>query len=105
MLHVLARHKVEDYSAWKRTFDAAADLRRKSGEQSFLILHPNGDPNDLVLLFEWDTAVNARKFMESKELRQAMQESGVIGTPAIELLEKADSGALRDLEMTAKSGK
>jgi len=94
MLQVLVKHKVNDFAAWKSAFDNFADFRKKSGEKSFQILHPSNDHNDLTLLFGWDTEENARKFMESGELKHAMQEAGVSGAPKIEFLSEAAKGSL-----------
>ncbi len=92
MSQVLVNHKVNDYTVWKEVFDGFSDFRKKSGEKSFLIMHPNGQPNDLTLLFEWDTAENARKFMDSGELKSAMQKGGVSGAPDIQFFDEAAHG-------------
>jgi heme-degrading monooxygenase HmoA len=34
------------------------------------------DPNDLFILFEWDKKENAKKFMESEDLKKAMKRGG-----------------------------
>ena len=48
------------------------------------------DPNTVTLVMEWDTAENARKFMENPALREVMQKAGVVGMPAVRaILERA----------------
>lgn len=42
-------------------------------------LQPADDPNSVALLMEWDSLDDAQKFAQSQELREAMQQSGVIG--------------------------
>ena len=73
MPHVLIRHKVEDYTKWKAVFDAHKAMRKAGGEKTYHIFHAASDPNNLVLLFEWNSLDNARRFLESQELRQAMR--------------------------------
>jgi heme-degrading monooxygenase HmoA len=95
MAHVfVVHHKVKDYAAWKKGFDGASGIRRAGGEKSWQIFHPAGDPNDLTLLFEWDSLENAHAYFASPELRQAMKAAGVIGAPDISFLEEVDQGTL-----------
>lgn len=92
MSHVIVTHKVKDYAAWKSVFDTFADFRKSSGEKSYHILHPGNDTNNLTLLFEWDNAKNAEKFMASTELKSAMQRAGVAEAPKIQILNEAAKG-------------
>ncbi|MCH9028462.1 MAG: antibiotic biosynthesis monooxygenase [Bacteroidetes bacterium] len=92
MAHLFVRHKVADYDAWKAAFDSFEETRKASGEKSFQILHPDNEPNDLVLLFEWDNLANARNFMASEELKTRMQEGGVIEEPQIQFLNEVAKG-------------
>jgi quinol monooxygenase YgiN len=82
------RHKVEDYTTWKAHFDAHVDMRKAAGEKSYHIFHLEGDPNDLVLLFEWDSLENFRRYSQSEELREAMKESSVVSEPQMLYLEE-----------------
>lgn len=91
MVHVLVRHKVVDAPRWKAAFDSHVLDRRRGGEISFRLFHSVDDANDITLLFEWESADAARKFMTSTDLRQRMQESGVQGVPEILYLEDVRS--------------
>lgn len=53
-----------------------------------MIFHVSGEPNHICVLQEYDTLDNAKKFAESEDLKKAMQEAGVIGTPMIVYLDK-----------------
>jgi heme-degrading monooxygenase HmoA len=94
MVYVFARHKVEDYSTWKSTFDEFINKRRAGGEKSFQILHQNNDSNNLFLVFEWDSLDNARKFMSSEELKNTMRKAGVMEEPQIHFLNEVDKGVV-----------
>ncbi len=39
---------------------------------------------------EWDTAARMKKFMNSAELRQAMEKAGVVGKPTVSFFDKMD---------------
>jgi quinol monooxygenase YgiN len=94
MPYVTARHKVSDYQTWKKAFDKFASTRKAGGEISYKIWRDAEDPNDLSLLFEWDTIENANKFMNSPELQTAMKEGGVTEKPRIQFLTTLDEGKL-----------
>ena len=94
MTHVLVKHKVKDHAAWKVAFDNFADVRKSSGEKSYRILHPGDNPNDLTLLFEWDSQKNAETFFTSPELKSAMQQAGVAEEPKIQFMNVLTQGNL-----------
>ena len=94
MSTILIKHKVSDYSTWKNAFDNFADFRKSSGEKSFRILHQESDPNDLTLLFEWDSQQNAESFLTSEKLKSTMQEAGVTEAPNIQFLNEVAEGSL-----------
>jgi quinol monooxygenase YgiN len=94
MAHLFIKHKVADYSTWKKTFDEFAETRRAGGEKSFQIFHPENEPNNLYLMFEWDNIANAQNFMNSSELKSAMQNAGVTEEPQISFLNELDKGIL-----------
>jgi hypothetical protein len=92
MATVFIRHKVRNYARWKKAFDAFAPTRRAGGETSYIIGHVPGKPNNLCLLFQWDTAANAAKFLKSKELKAAMKGAGVAEKPEVVVFEEKQSG-------------
>ncbi len=91
MVHVLVRHKVTDYGRWKEAFDAHLSARKHAGETGFRLFHSLEDAHEIFLLLDWQSADEARKFMNSDELRGAMQKAGVVGAPEIRYLEDARS--------------
>jgi quinol monooxygenase YgiN len=92
MVNLFVRHKVKDYAIWKAAFDASIKTRRAGGERSYQIFHPDDDPNNLLLFFEWDSLANARTFMANAEVKGAMGEAGVIETSEAYFLERYDRG-------------
>jgi len=86
MVYVLVHHKVSDYRHWRSVFDAALELRQKSGERGCRVFRSAGDPNQLTLLFEWEDLQQAQRYMTSAELRRKMEEAGVEGAPEIQYL-------------------
>ena len=90
MPYLLVRHKVKDYSSWKSGFDDHASTRRESGSRGGHVFRSADDPEEVVVLLEWDDLDNARAFAESDDLRETMRRVGVIGRPDVYFLEEAD---------------
>jgi heme-degrading monooxygenase HmoA len=79
MPYLLVRHKVEDYVGWKLVFDHDPGATREQwGSKGGRILRNAEDPKELVILLEWDSLENARKFADADELREAMRRESPI---------------------------
>ena len=89
MVHVIIRHKVSDYGKWKESFDAYLNTRLAAGETGFRVFQSAEDPRDVVVLLDWDSFDNARRFMGSAELRSRMQNAGVLGEAEIQYVQDA----------------
>jgi quinol monooxygenase YgiN len=92
MAHIYIRHRVNDYARWKSAFDAAAEMRRSAGERSYRIFRMADDPDNVMLLFEWDALEKAREYLADPDLREAMSEAGVVDIPEVRFLLEAESG-------------
>jgi heme-degrading monooxygenase HmoA len=91
MPYLLVRHKVEDYERWKPVFDHDhGATRKRSGSKGGWILRNALDPNELVILLEWDSSENARHFLNADETREAMQRAGVTDEPDVYFLEEVE---------------
>jgi hypothetical protein len=89
MPYVLVRHKVEDYARWRPTYDEHATTRKGYGSKGSRVFRNAQDPNEIVALFEWDDLNNARRFLQSEDLREAMQQAGVVDQPDVYFLDDA----------------
>lgn len=79
MPYSLSRLKVEDYAKWKTVFDQLADARKASGgAKKGILLRDADNPNEITILIEWDTLENARKFIQSDVVKNALKKSGAI---------------------------
>jgi heme-degrading monooxygenase HmoA len=83
MPYLLVRHKVEDYERYGAT-------RERSGSKGGWILRNAEDPNELVILLEWDSLENARRFANADDLREAMQRARVADEPDVYFLEEVE---------------
>jgi len=91
MVHVLVKHKVKDFDKWKSAFDGNGDLRKAGGEKGARIFRNIDKPNDIVIIIEWDTIENAKKFYESEDLKKVMKDAGVLMKPYIYFIEEVET--------------
>ena len=91
MPYLLVRHKVEDYDRWKPVFDHDhGATRERWGSKGGWILRNTDDPDELVILLEWDSVENARRFADAEELQDAMRRAGVADQPDVYFLEEVE---------------
>ena len=94
MAWIHVRHRVEDYPKWKEGFDSTADFKRSLGWKGYRIFAIEGDNTNVLVMEEFDTEEQAREFLSSDYLREAMGRAGVRGEPdiqVVEVLEEAPS--------------
>ena len=59
------------------------------------IFHIEGAPAPTkIAIVEWDSADNARAFLDNPELKAAMEEAGVVEAPEAYILEEYDRGTM-----------
>lgn len=90
MPYLLIRHKVADYAKWKPGFDAHGVTRQANGSRGGQLFRNATDPNELVILLEWDDLEKARQFTQSEDLREVMQRLGVVDHPDIYFLKDGE---------------
>jgi heme-degrading monooxygenase HmoA len=90
MPSLFIRHTVVDFAAWRPAFEEHGFTRRANGSQRERIFRNADDPNEVMLLLEWDDLSRARLFIDSDDLREAMERAGVTGRPDIWFLVDGD---------------
>ncbi|MEO5794242.1 MAG: antibiotic biosynthesis monooxygenase [Rhodoferax sp.] len=93
MDYVLIIHAVQDYSAWKKVFDAAAAIRKEAGERSYQVLRYQADANKIVHFSQWESIAQARQFFESPRLVEIRKQAGV-EAPEFIYLQALEAGVL-----------
>ena len=96
MPYILDILKVKELAKWKAGFDSEDGnaMRKIAGMKSYQIFHIEEDPNNLLILCEFDNLDTARKFVQSDELRKASQQSGVIEVSDTYFLEEVEKGSV-----------
>lgn len=87
MPYVLVRHKVKDPDKWKTLFEQGGSARQAGGARDSWLFHNVNDPNDLLILFQWDNLEHANQFIQSEDLPQWLQQAGVTDLLDVAFLE------------------
>lgn len=88
MVYVYARYEVDDFQAWKETFDADAEGREALGSVGVEVFQVYDDPEDVVVLVELDD-----DSADGGDALADLLHSGEGGTePELLPLEKVDEG-------------
>ena len=88
MAFMLVRSKVRDFKAWKPAYDAHLPARNAAGLTEKYLLRNADDANEIVILFEAQNLNQAKTFAASADLRERMEESGVVDKPDIYFLDR-----------------
>ncbi len=80
--YVIVKYKVAD-------FDADGANRQAGGCKGGQLFRSADDPNEVVMLFEWDLE-KARQYSQREEVRAKMREAGVLGSPDVYFLEEIE---------------
>src|SRR5215204_2071337 len=89
------RHRVEDYPKWKEVFDSTTEYKRSHGWKGYRLLAIEGDRNHVLVVEEFETEGQAREFIGSEYLREAMGRAGVSEEPDILVVELLEEGTDR----------
>jgi len=77
---MIAAVGVEDYDKWRSNFDSMGNHRREHGLEGRRVYQDAANPNMVTVVIEGELS-DLRAYAESKELKEAMAEGGVIGPP------------------------
>jgi hypothetical protein len=78
MAYTMVRLKVADYAAWKRSFSGAMALRQANGSRGSMAFQSANDPQEVVLLIDWENSETGMRFAQSAELQDLQRQGGVI---------------------------
>jgi hypothetical protein len=77
------RHQVGDFAQWKQVYDGLRDTQKRLGVTAEAVYRAPTDRNDVTVSHDFANLDRARAFVESDELRGAMQNAGVVGEPTL----------------------
>ena len=83
MIRIFVKHKVDDYAAWRKGYDAFESARIKLGVRGHAVYQDVDDGNDVTVWHDFDNLEAAKAFGNSSELKVAMKDAGVMMAPTI----------------------
>ena len=90
MSQFIVIHTVEDYEKWKKVFDEDASRRKSLGSKGGRLYRSADNPNEMTIVWDWESAEKARQFATSPDLREVMERAGVVGMPQVIFLEEIE---------------
>lgn len=79
----IIRHRVRDFEEYRQAFIAHASLRSAAGCVGSRLMQMEDDPNNIVVMLEFDTLANFQAFGDDPALQQAMESAGVLESPRV----------------------
>lgn len=87
MAVVILTHKVENYQKWKPIYDQDEERRKKAGLKEIICGQKSDEPNNVYMVFETSEPNKAKEMLKDPELKDVMDEAGVITKPEIIVIE------------------
>jgi quinol monooxygenase YgiN len=84
---VITRAEVKDFEEWQKGFAAGKAVRDAGGVTGVRVFRDPEERNTVVVSQSFASLDAARAFASNPALAEAMQKSGVLGKPRIEILE------------------
>lgn len=88
MTTLFVRHQVKNFAAWRQMYEAAGPMQKRGGILAESVYQTEGSPNDVTVTHDFASLTAAKAFAESADLREAMDKTGVVGTPTIWFAQK-----------------
>ena len=83
MIRMFVRHRVANYTAWRREYDAFEAHRPSFGVTGQAVYQDAGDPEMVTVTHDLPSLDAAKSLASSDLLKQAMTKAGVVGAPDI----------------------
>ena len=83
MAKLFIRHRVADFGKWKIVYDDNEATRIKYGAKKADVFTSTKNPNEIIVVTEWGSKEQAKKFVESSALSDAFKRAGLLGAPEV----------------------
>ena len=87
MTKMYVRHTVADFAKWKAAYEKHDATRKKFGAKKSEAFVNSQNPNEFLVVIEWDNKGQAKNFLEKSDIKEVMERAGVIGAPEISFAE------------------
>ena len=87
MATLIIIHEVENYQEWRAVYDSKSSLADAFGRESASIYRNTDDPDQVVVIETYAGSDGIRELVANRELKAAMEEAGVKGTPTLHIVD------------------
>ena len=91
MATFIVRHKVKDYTAWKKAFAEHGKVRVQLGFTKSRVYRFVDDPNHVIVVSELKDIRKAKAMAATPEFAKAMKDAGVIDEPKMFYLDDGEN--------------
>lgn len=88
MATMISRRKLEpgDFDAWRERFEAGAEARKEAGCRGVRRFVNVNDPEEVIVIFDWDSHENAKRYVQMKVAENAklVEERSPGGAPKLD---------------------
>ena len=85
---VIISHKVENYKKWKEIYDRDEERRSQAGLREISAGQKADEPNIVYMVFEASDSNKVKEMMQDQNLKDLMDEAGVISKPELIIIEE-----------------
>ena len=89
MATLFVRHQVSDYAKWREVYQTLSATQKQGGVVAESVYRNEDDPNDITVTHEFATLDQARAFVGSDVVKEAMGRAGVVGAPTVWFTQKS----------------
>jgi quinol monooxygenase YgiN len=79
MARMILIQKVSDYNQWRSVFDSMNAVRNDYGSTGAKVYRADNEPNEILVISDWKSIDQAKKFSQSPELKDARYRAGTNG--------------------------
>lgn len=85
---VIISHKVENYKKWREIYEQDKERHSQAGLREIVAGQKTDEPNMVYMIFEASDAAKVKEMMQDEQLKDLMDEAGVISKPELIIIEK-----------------
>ena len=78
MVYEISLLKLQEYRKWKTGFDELISILKENGAKCRRIFQDLEDPNQVMVIIEWENMEKIKKLAEDKEMRSKFQKLGIV---------------------------
>jgi len=89
MVTAILSHEVKDYAKWRVIFNSDEQRRLKAGIEMNEVYQSVDNPNKITMIGKASSLEVFQSFMSSPDLKEKMEEAGVISMPEVKFVSRA----------------